>query len=245
MKQRSIHIKKEWYRYLLETFVVIASILVALSLENWNEQRKDRQEEIFILKSLQSEFIESSRRLDSILNYERVAISNCRELLLAHENGKTINFDLLTSLIYDGALAWHRFEPVTGAYDAIIGSGKLGLIRNNILRNKIAEYYADIEPGFADQDVSMDLIILLHQELGKDLLPLRGNNLFRQELTGIDPFSGSVQVNVESVMGNDKFFGLLYSKTVFEGYRLYYYMSWVSIIDEIKSIIDDEIRRLE
>ena len=237
--------KKEGYQYFIESLLVIVSILVAFSLENWNSQRKDKKEEIIILKSLQSEFQESRIRLDSIIGSQNLTISHCRALLLAHENHEEINHDSITIMLYDGALAWHRFEPVTGAYDAIIGSGKLGLVQNSLLRKKIAEYYADIEPGFEDQEISMDLINLILQELGKDLFPLRGNQRFRQEVTGIGPFPGSVKENVESVMSNDALFGLLYSKTVFEGYRLWYYRDWLSKIEELKSILDNEIKRIE
>ena len=66
--------KQEWYRYLIETLVVVVSILVAFSLENWRDKRKDLREEIIILRSLQSEFQESRERLDSIIGSEERTI---------------------------------------------------------------------------------------------------------------------------------------------------------------------------
>ena len=239
------HIKKDWYRYLLETFVVIVSILVALSLENRNDQRKDRLEEIVILKSLHSEFGESIERLDSIMIMQKRTLSQSRELLTAFENNNEVDPDSLSQMIYAGALGWHRYEPITGAYDAIIGSGKLDLIQNIILRKTISEYYADIKPEFEDQTISMDLISMLIKELGKDLLPLRGKDLFGQELIGIEHFKGDLDIYVESVMSNEEFFGLLYSKTVFESYRLYYYMFWRERVSDLKSQVGNEIEYLE
>lgn len=239
------HIKKDWYRYLLETFVVIVSILVALSLENRNDQRKDRLDEIVILKSLQSEFGESMERLDSIMIMQKLTLSRSRELLTAFENNSEVDPDSLSQMIYAGALGWHRYEPLTGAYDAIIGSGKLDLIQNINLRKTISEYYADIKPEFEDQSISMDLISMILKELGKDLLPLRGKDLFGQELIGIEPFKGDIDIYVESVMSNEEFFGLLYSKTVFESYRLHYYMFWHERVSNLKSQVGNEIENLE
>ncbi len=146
-------------------------------------------------------------------------------------------------MIFEGVLAWYRFESVTGAYDAIIGAGKLGLIQNDILREMLAEYYADIAPGFEDQEISVNLINLIYQELGKDLLPLRDS--FSLSLTGMKPFQGSIETHVKSIMSNHTFFGLLYAKTFIEGFRLDFYEDWILRVEELQSIITKEIKRLE
>lgn len=41
MKNLLIHIKEEWYKYLLEIIVIALSIFAGLELENWNENRKE------------------------------------------------------------------------------------------------------------------------------------------------------------------------------------------------------------
>jgi len=33
------HIRNEWYRYIFDTIVVIVGILIAFTLNNWNEKR--------------------------------------------------------------------------------------------------------------------------------------------------------------------------------------------------------------
>ena len=42
MKKIIKHFKNNWYRYGLETLVVIVGILVAFTLNSWNEARKNR-----------------------------------------------------------------------------------------------------------------------------------------------------------------------------------------------------------
>ena len=46
MKEIINHLKSEWWKYGLETIVVIVGILVAFSLDNWNENRKTERLEI-------------------------------------------------------------------------------------------------------------------------------------------------------------------------------------------------------
>ena len=89
----------------------------------------------------------------------------------------------------------------------------------------------------------MNLLSLIYQELGKDLLPLRDIDGFMQPT--MEPFQGSIETHAKSVMSNDNFFGLLYSKMVIENYRLYYYMDWISRVEGLQYIISEEIKRLE
>ncbi len=88
MKKIINHINPEWYRYGLETFVVIIGILVAFSLNNWNEQRKNKIEEINLLKVLQSDFTESKERLDQKIKEQQNVIYLSRRLLTIYENNE-------------------------------------------------------------------------------------------------------------------------------------------------------------
>ena len=44
MKKILKHFKKNWYRYGLETLVVIVGVLIAFALNDWNEEKKARQQ---------------------------------------------------------------------------------------------------------------------------------------------------------------------------------------------------------
>ena len=44
-RKHTSHLKTNWFGYALDTVVVIIGILIALGLNNWNEQRKNKTEE--------------------------------------------------------------------------------------------------------------------------------------------------------------------------------------------------------
>jgi len=52
MKKILETLKRKWAEYLLEVFVILIGILSAFSLSNWNESRKNKIEEIKILKMM-------------------------------------------------------------------------------------------------------------------------------------------------------------------------------------------------
>jgi len=52
MKKLINHLKKDWYKYVLEVIVIIIGILGAYALDNWNESRKDGKKEREILNDL-------------------------------------------------------------------------------------------------------------------------------------------------------------------------------------------------
>lgn len=226
-----------------EIVLVVIGILIALNINNWNERRNNKIEEIDLLKALQSDFSESKERLDLKIREQQQAINLSQRLLTIYENDEFYDVDSLPVMIYEGALAWFRFEPVTGAYDAIIGAGKLGLIENDEIREMLAQFYADIAPGFEDQDVSMNLLNGIYRELGSDLLPLRDS--LSLTLTGMKPYKEKLDLNAKSIMGNGAFFGLLYGKTFIEGFRLNHYLEWIKRVESLQEAIKKEIDWLE
>jgi len=46
------HLRSDWFRYGFETIAVVVGILVAFSLENWNEKRLEKQRVNFGLTAL-------------------------------------------------------------------------------------------------------------------------------------------------------------------------------------------------
>jgi hypothetical protein len=62
----------QYFKYALgEILLVVEGILIALSINNWNENRKDRLEEEALLTQLQTEFQSNLAQLN-----EKVAIRN-------------------------------------------------------------------------------------------------------------------------------------------------------------------------
>lgn len=135
------HLRKDWYKYVFDTIVVILGILIAFSLDNWNENssRKsltrayatslisDLQDDIKEVKVIQSEMQEYIFRIDSLAKYVRnTAVEDLSNLDL---------FPLLTG--GNRPYSWNRVT-----IDDLKQSGVLRDKGNHDLSRMIAEYEA-------------------------------------------------------------------------------------------------------
>jgi hypothetical protein len=149
-KIRKSQIKTEGMKkYLLyamgEIVLVVVGILIALEINNWNEARKEREQEKIILTNLNKEF-----RLNNILlNKQRMDYQkNIKTIgILMDLMGKpeyeisAINTDSIISEAIDVS----DFRPTSNVMLELIGSGKMNLITNNALKNELFKWTARME----------------------------------------------------------------------------------------------------
>ena len=64
-----------------EIMLVVIGILVALYINNWNENQKEEKSEVLILKSLQKDFIENKKIYSDIIDNQMLVVENCKSLI--------------------------------------------------------------------------------------------------------------------------------------------------------------------
>jgi Family of unknown function (DUF6090) len=120
-----------------EIILVVVGILIALSLNTWKEDLDDRGEEMRILSGLKQEFevnlSEVNRNI--VLNTSAAKSSEAIIDLIRTEN-PFANQRFLDSLIYTSYM-FGSFDAQTGLIDEVISSGKLSIIKNPELRNRL------------------------------------------------------------------------------------------------------------
>ena len=101
MKKIIKHLKKEWYKYGLETIVVVVGVLISFSLNNWNEARKAEINKAQLLESLITEFEYNLDALDSTSVFDRALRLNIIKLLgrMNSKNDNSLNYIVGGTLI--------------------------------------------------------------------------------------------------------------------------------------------------
>ena len=120
-----------------EIFLVVIGILIALQLNNWNQNNALKKEEGKLMKSLRQEFSQNLEKFDSVYTFH-LNRKKSIEIVTSTEI-KNLSLDSLRSLL-KGVGANYTFDPFQGIYNSIINSGKIELISNDSLKQRISRF---------------------------------------------------------------------------------------------------------
>ena len=128
-----------------ELVIVVAGVLIALAVDQWNDGRLARIEERTIVERLISELNTDLAGLDSealALDSKESSLHRVRSILLDTDNPINDPEAFLRDIIDGANYGWNQFAAQHTTFDELLGSGKFGLIQDAFLREGIASYYA-------------------------------------------------------------------------------------------------------
>ncbi|MGQ0836277.1 MAG: hypothetical protein ACT4O5_15435 [Gammaproteobacteria bacterium] len=146
--------------------VVTVGILLAFALEAWWDGRASTRQEQFHLRALASDFRQNAERLKAMIERQDRVSTSCRRLLAVargEEDGSPASIRELMSEVFNSA----RYEPVMGAYEALVNSGGLVLIRDEVLRGALAEFAAQERGDYAERFSDAHYFAFTHEFVGR------------------------------------------------------------------------------
>lgn len=130
---------RKYFKYAIgEIVLVVIGILLALSINNWNEDRKDKILEQNYLLKIHEEFKSNKEQFDHIISMHKQSYRSSN-WIIENYNKPDINIDTLRKHLLVFRFSY-TYNPSKSSIDAIINSGKLGIIRDNELSSKLIEW---------------------------------------------------------------------------------------------------------
>lgn len=130
-----------------EIILVVIGILIALQINNWNEQRKDSVKENQIVKSLYNEFLENfnytEERTQELFSF--VEGSGKHLLVLCSNKHTDISSDSLLTLIYNTFLAAPAYSPKVSTFNRIINNEEFNLMQRDTLKTLLNQYQSILD----------------------------------------------------------------------------------------------------
>ena len=123
-----------------EIILVVIGILIALQINNWNENRKDRILEHELLSQLQSEFKSNLEQLDQKIRLRDNMLSASLILLDYIDNPEKRHKDSIIKYMGRTVTA-PTFDPIV---NDIISSGSIRLLQNTHLKEKLSRWTSEI-----------------------------------------------------------------------------------------------------
>ena len=135
----------KYLKYALgEILLVVIGILIALSINNWNQRRLAKQEETKLLKSIKVDFERSKATLQQLDVLRDEGLYAYDQLIAIGKSG-----DFTNSILIDSLLAKTNFTPTyngnTSSLSILVNSGKINLLRNDSLTAMLLAWPSQLE----------------------------------------------------------------------------------------------------
>jgi hypothetical protein len=134
--------RERFARMVVEGLVIVVSILAAFALDRWWESVRARAEEQQVLESLDVEFRAARDQLEGTLALHRRILHSVG--FVRGELDRAIRDGSSYATLPDTALALLYIPPTTqlrlGTLDGLVGSARLGVIRDGELRASLASW---------------------------------------------------------------------------------------------------------
>lgn len=135
-----------------EIILVVIGILIALQINNWNENRKDRAKEQTILKEIHSDF---SKNLNDFYPVKQNQINTLESGEIVFRNIKKLHSPTSRDSVFRNVVnmfGGYPYHPSNGVVESLISSGEVNLIRNDTLRRLLVSW-KDVLSDYAEEVV--------------------------------------------------------------------------------------------
>lgn len=124
-----------------EIILVVIGILIAVSINNWNQEITTKQKEVQYLKNIRLDLKKDLNSLDSLTRFRQGKAASCRSLI-EHIDGTPIE-DLTDAALDVSNSIWEQhFIPNNTTFTELANSGNLSLISNDTIKELLLELEA-------------------------------------------------------------------------------------------------------
>jgi hypothetical protein len=248
MKQIWQHLKNKWIKYLFETIAIIIGIFGAFSLDNWNNSRLDRKEEILILKEISRDLSAGLDEINASISQDKSTMQNLKIVIQQMTNDLPYH-DSLNQYFYN--LVSFDQPVIPSSAFATLKSKGFGLISNSNLRRDLVEMFEQRLPKLSEsliydsrlrhEQYHLTAYIEKFSILSRDL----GDPIDDNYIESLGTNSVAVPVNYDELIKDQKYENLLreiYNNSKWmTNYKNNVSMSMKILIDDI----EEEVARLQ
>ncbi|TXG38712.1 DUF6090 family protein [Seonamhaeicola maritimus] len=164
-----------------EIVLVVIGILIALQINNWNEERKDRKTEIHYLHRLQEDFIKNQEQLNYQISFSQFQLDNVKLLLKSFDDPLQNDELILWPYALEHAYFLAQLTFANNTWSELKSTGNLELISNNKISQNVANCYSSIS-GLQQLNDEWSLTHLRYKDRINDLLSPKLRNRIMDNL---------------------------------------------------------------
>lgn len=139
-----------------EIILVVIGILIALSINNWNESMKQNKAEKEFIISLKKDLTQDKEFINLIIKQSEEKDSIYQYLSKELYNLYDTNRPLLNSLLRDYFASNRTFYPIFGSFQSAVSGNEITKFKNKDLSNTVTKLYNSTYARIIDNGKSID-----------------------------------------------------------------------------------------
>ena len=241
-----------YFKYAIgEIILVVIGILIALQINNWNENRKERQQEQVLLKQLQSEFQSNLEQLDGKIELRKTMSDASLKLIDYIDHPEKRQQDSIIKYLAITQIG-PTFDPII---NDLVSSGRIQLLQNQTLKEKLSLWTSEIVQVTEEEVLWLDIKSNRFQPYLSEKIPMRSiiNEFWESQILSTfhldEGFKTTYALrrskkdfNIDELLDDFKFEGFVASCASFAELINSQSYSLRSRIVEILDIIENEIQ---
>ena len=146
-------LENNFSKYLLyalgEILLVVIGILIALQIDTYSDQKKERQQEKKLLYNLSQEVGLDIQQITFNTRLSNERLGRLNSLILSIKKPDSVNPIQFIQDSYEFVFDQY-FKSNSGIFDEAVSSGKMSYIQNEVLRQSVFNYYRNAKETYTD-----------------------------------------------------------------------------------------------
>lgn len=143
----------KYFKYAIgEIILVVIGILIALQINNWNENRKDSNKETAILNELNKDFKNNLQQFKNVKTVHANSLKNSQKFKIYINHPDLLAVKDSIAKYYFLAFNGVSYNPSNGIVESLVSSGEYQLIKNDTLRNYLISW-KDVLQDYIEEEV--------------------------------------------------------------------------------------------
>lgn len=213
-----------------EILLVVIGILIAIQINTWNENKKERKEEVRILSKLEKDLKNDWRQLNEHIKNAQIRQNQIDSIYLALDAPDDYSTKQFASWHF--GIAFEDFFSVnSGTYDESLSSGTLKLIENDTLRELIFNYYRTAKENYYD----VNTVKQIYDQIVPTFFELFGSSKEMMVLGGLQS-EFMVNLRISSLIQNKKYTAMIAHKYMGQHAQI---LVWKSLLQQAEALLDN------
>ena len=143
--------RQDWFTVLVEIAVVVLGVVIGFQVNAWGQDRANAAEERALLVGLRTDMETNLTRIDRFEVHNENAIEHARALIaLTGPSPPAVDPATVDSLLVT-ALEFELYVPADGRLDALLASGRIGLVQSDSLQGALASWKSIVQAMRGDE----------------------------------------------------------------------------------------------